>query len=72
MRARRSRLSYASLAIQLGALAAALASVVALSALNSACTSGTTPNCDAGQMCDPYPPADAGDGGAVESSTQGG
>jgi hypothetical protein len=54
------------------ALAAALGSVLALSALNTACTSGTTPNCDAGQMCDPYPPADAGDGGAVESSTQGG
>jgi hypothetical protein len=45
----------------------------ALSALSAACTSGTTPNCsDAGNMCDPYPPADAGDGGSVESSTQGG
>jgi len=69
MRGRRSWLSSASLAL---ALAAALGSVLALSALNTACTSGTTPNCDAGQMCDPYPPADAGDGGAVESSTQGG
>jgi hypothetical protein len=69
MRGRRSWLSSASLVL---ALAAALASVVALSALNTACTSGTTPNCDAGQMCDPYPPADAGDGGVVESSTQGG
>jgi hypothetical protein len=46
---------------------------LALSASNAACTSGTTPNCsDAGNMCDPYPPADAGDGGVAESSTQGG
>ncbi len=69
MRGRRSWLSSASLAI---AVAAALASVVALSALNTACTSGTTPNCAGADAVTPDPPADAGDGGVVESSTQGG